>query len=109
MPKKKKSFLIDMDGVLVHGTNPIPGATDFINRLKEEKRKFLILTNNPLYTTRDLAHRLDLVGFTIPQENIFTSAIATAMVFPPGDGEKAAPAVPGDGRVERRSAQATGS
>lgn len=78
MPKKKKSFLIDMDGVLVHGTNPIPGATDFINRLKEEKRKFLILTNNPLYTTRDLAHRLDLVGFTIPQENIFTSAIATA-------------------------------
>lgn len=62
MAKVKKNYLIDMDGVLVHGTNMIPGADDFINRLIEEKRKFLILTNNPLYTTRDLAHRLQVTG-----------------------------------------------
>ena len=54
MKKEKKSYLIDMDGVLVHGSVPIPGAAEFIQKLIEEKRKFLILTNNPLYTTRDL-------------------------------------------------------
>lgn len=78
MAKVKKNYLIDMDGVLVHGTNMIPGADDFINRLIEEKRKFLILTNNPLYTTRDLAHRLQVTGLNIPEDRLFTSAIATA-------------------------------
>ena len=78
MAKVKKNYLIDMDGVLVHGTNMIPGADDFINRLIEEKRKFLILTNNPLYTTRDMAHRLQVTGLNIPEDRLFTSAIATA-------------------------------
>jgi NagD protein len=78
MAKLKKSYLIDMDGVLIHGSALIPGADDFINRLVEEKRKFLILTNNPLYTTRDLAHRLQLSGLSIPEESIYTSALATA-------------------------------
>lgn len=78
MTNVRKSFLIDMDGVLVHGSNPIPGAPEFIGRLKSDKRKFLILTNNPLYTTRDLAHRFQQNGLEIAQENIFTSAIATA-------------------------------
>jgi len=78
MAKIKKSFLIDMDGVLVHGSAMVPGADQFINRLVEEKRKYLILTNNPLYTTRDLAHRLQLSGLNIPEENIYTSAQATA-------------------------------
>jgi len=78
MSKEKKNYLIDMDGVLVHGKNMIPGADGFINRLIEEKRKFLILTNNPLYTTRDLAHRLQVTGLNIPEDRLYTSAIATA-------------------------------
>ena len=44
----------------------------------ERKIKFLILTNNPLYTQRDLEHRLKTIGLNVPAENIFTSAIATA-------------------------------
>lgn len=44
---ERKSFLIDMDGVLVHGKRMIPGADRFIRRLKEEDRKFLITTNKP--------------------------------------------------------------
>ena len=78
MAKTKKSFLIDMDGVLVHGSVIVPGADAFINRLIEDKRKFLILTNNSRYTTRDLAHRLQLTGLNIQEENIYTSALATA-------------------------------
>lgn len=74
----KKSFIIDMDGVLVHGSTLIKGADAFINLLIEEKRKFLILTNNPMYTTRDLSHKLQTIGLPITEEKIFTSAIATA-------------------------------
>ena len=75
---KCKNYICDMDGVLVHGNQAIPGAADFINRLRERKCKFLILTNNPIYTPGDLAHRLKITGLEIPEEKIFTSAMATA-------------------------------
>lgn len=73
------NYLIDMDGVLVHGKTPIPGAVEFIERLVEKKRKFLLLTNNSLYTPGDLAFRLKSIGLEISEEKIFTSAVATAM------------------------------
>lgn len=73
-----KSFLIDMDGVLVSGRTIIPGADKFIQRLVQANVGFLVLTNNPLYTQRDLAHRLQVTGLDVPAENIFTSAMATA-------------------------------
>ena len=75
---KKKNYLIDMDGVLVTGKTPLPGAVEFIDRLLACKVKFLILTNNPLYTQRDLEHRLNTIGLRVPAEQIYTSAIATA-------------------------------
>jgi len=78
MSNVKKSFLIDMDGVLVHGSKPIPGAKNFIQALLEDERKFLVVTNNALYTARDLAHLLQLAGLDIPEDNIYTSAVATA-------------------------------
>lgn len=74
-----KNYLIDMDGVLVSGRQPIPGAPEFIQRLRERKRKFLILTNNPMYTPGDLAHRLQSNGLDVNPERIFTSAMATAL------------------------------
>ena len=73
-----KSYLIDMDGVLVHGNRPVPGANEFIERLKERGCKFLILTNNPIYTPGDLCHRLQTIGLGVQKEQIFTSAMATA-------------------------------
>lgn len=73
------NYLIDMDGVLVHGNSPIPGAVEFVNRLISAGKKFLILTNNPIYHTSDLAHRLSTMGFEIPENRIFTSAVATAL------------------------------
>lgn len=73
-----KNYLIDMDGVLVHGNRLVPGAGEFIQRLKQRGRKFLVLTNNPMYTPGDLAHRLQSIGLDVPKEQIFTSALATA-------------------------------
>lgn len=73
-----KNFIIDMDGVLIQGKRIIPGADLFIDKLISQKRKFLLLTNNPVYTPRDLAHRLQETGIQIKEKQIFTSALATA-------------------------------
>src|SRR5882757_577665 len=73
-----KSWLLDMDGVLVREEDPIPGAAEFIKRLRELQRPFLILTNNSIYTRRDLAARLRLSGLEVPEDAIWTSALATA-------------------------------
>jgi NagD protein len=73
-----KSYLIDMDGVLVSGRTMIPGADGFLERLKARGAEYLVLTNNPLYTPGDLAHRLQTIGLAVPAEHIFTSAMATA-------------------------------
>jgi NagD protein len=73
-----QSWLMDMDGVLVHEENAIPGAQEFITRLRELDRPFLVLTNNSIYTTRDLAARLRASGLDVPEESIWTSALATA-------------------------------
>jgi NagD protein len=73
-----KSYLCDMDGVLVRGSQPIPGANDFIRRLQAAGAKFLVLTNNSLYTPRDLQVRLQRIGLDVPPGAIYTSALATA-------------------------------
>ena len=77
--KLKKNYLIDMDGVLISGTIIIPGAEQFIKRLEAHGAKYLVLTNNPMYTPKDLAHNLQRIGLDIPAELIFTSAMATAI------------------------------
>lgn len=74
----RKNYLIDMDGVLVSGRTLIPGADGFIQRLQERGIEFLVLTNNPIYTPGDLAHRLANIGLDVSAERIFTSALATA-------------------------------
>lgn len=75
---EKKNYLIDMDGVLVSGKKLIPGADTFIESLKNKDYKFLVLTNNSIYTPIDLAHRLQVIGLEVNAEQIFTSAMATA-------------------------------
>lgn len=75
---KPKNYLIDMDGVLVRGAQPIPGANDFLGRLQEAGAAFLVLTNNSLYTARDLHARLVRIGLNLPPDAIYTSAMATA-------------------------------
>ena len=76
--RKIECWLTDMDGVLVHEGRALPGAADVIKQWKEEGLRFLVLTNNSIYTPRDLAARLKATGLAIPEEAIWTSALATA-------------------------------
>ena len=73
-----ESWLMDMDGVLVREHAIVPGADRFIARLGARDLPFLVLTNNSMYTPRDLAARLLATGLEVPEERIWTSAMATA-------------------------------
>jgi NagD protein len=72
------SYVIDMDGVIYHGSRLIPGALDFVDRLRTGGRKFLFLTNNSQLTPRDLKHKLDQMGIPVDENAFHTSALATA-------------------------------
>jgi NagD protein len=76
--KPIECWMTDMDGVLVHEGTLIPGADAFITRLRETRRPFLVLTNNSIYTPRDLQFRLRSSGIDLPEAAIWTSALATA-------------------------------
>src|SRR5690625_1929747 len=77
-PKPVESWLTDMDGVLVQEDKIIPGAAEFIEKLRASGRRFLVLTNNTIFTPRDLRARLAASGIDLPEESIWTSALATA-------------------------------
>ena len=73
-----ESWLCDMDGVLIREGTMIPGADIFLERLRSSGRSFLIVTNNSAFTPRDLAARLESIGLEVPEEQLWTSALATA-------------------------------
>ena len=79
MPRAEiASWLMDMDGVLMHEERAIPGADRFLNALTAAGLRFLVITNNSIYTRRDLSARLRLSGLEVPEAAIWTSALATA-------------------------------
>ncbi len=67
-----------MDGVLVREEYALPGAAEFLQTLADKQRPFLVLTNNSIFTPRDLAARLARSGLIVPEASIWTSALATA-------------------------------
>ncbi|HXR44114.1 MAG TPA: HAD-IIA family hydrolase [Pseudolysinimonas sp.] len=71
-------WLTDMDGVLVHENTALPGAQELIRQWTASGTPFLVLTNNSIFTPRDLAARLRSSGLDVPEERIWTSALATA-------------------------------
>ena len=75
---EKKGFICDMDGVIYHGNKILPGVTEFIQWLHDEKKEYLFLTNNSGYTPRELHQKLARMGVDVPEEHFYTSALATA-------------------------------
>ena len=71
-------WLTDMDGVLVHENRPIPGAAEVLADWHDRGIPYLVLTNNPIFTPRDLSARLARSGLHVPEDRIWTSALATA-------------------------------
>ena len=74
----KKGFICDMDGVIYHGNQILPGVAQFIDWLHQEKKDFLFLTNNSGYTPRELQQKLARMGLDVSEDHFYTSALATA-------------------------------
>jgi NagD protein len=71
-------WLTDMDGVLVHENTPVPGAAQLLQQWRDQDKPYLVLTNNSIFTPRDLSARLAESGLKVPEDRIWTSALATA-------------------------------
>ena len=74
----KKGFICDMDGVIYHGNQVLPGTVKFIDWLKKENKSYLFLTNNSGCTPKELNQKLARMGLDVPEEHFYTSALATA-------------------------------
>lgn len=75
---EKKGFICDMDGVIYHGNQILPGVKEFIQWMQEENKEYLFLTNNSGYTRKELQQKLARMGLNVPEEHFYTSALATA-------------------------------
>ena len=76
--KNKTAFISDMDGVIYHGNNLLPGAADFVRLMEERGLRYLFLTNSSERTPRELAEKLSRLGVKVAPEHVYTSALATA-------------------------------
>jgi len=76
--RDKKGFLCDMDGVIYHGNNLLPGAVEFVNWLVREDKKFLFLTNSSERSPKELQQKLARLGLEVDESHFYTSALATA-------------------------------
>ncbi len=74
----KKGFICDMDGVIYHGNNILPGVKEFVEWLKAEDKKFLFLTNSSERSPKELRQKLLRMGLDVGEEHFYTSALATA-------------------------------
>ncbi len=74
----KKGFICDMDGVIYHGNQILPGVIEFIDWLQREKKEFLFLTNNSGSTPKELQQKLMRMGIDVSEDHFYTSALATA-------------------------------
>ena len=76
--RAKEGFICDMDGVIYHGNNLLPGVREFVNWLYEEKKSFLFLTNASERSPKELQQKLLRLGLEVDESHFYTSALATA-------------------------------
>ncbi|MCL1984043.1 MAG: HAD-IIA family hydrolase [Methanomassiliicoccaceae archaeon] len=70
-------FMIDMDGTVYKGGSAIPGAQDFIKRVKHRNIPFVFLTNNSSSDREHYFNKLIKMGFDVSIDDILTSTAAT--------------------------------
>jgi 4-nitrophenyl phosphatase len=74
-----RALIIDMDGVLWHGEQPLPGLTDFFQTLRDRQIRFILATNNASLTPEQYVLKLARMGVAITLDEVLTSAMATAL------------------------------
>ena len=76
--KKYKGYLIDLDGTMYKGTEPILEAVHFVQQLKEKGIPYLFVTNNSSRTPKQVAEKLCLFNIPATAEQVITTSMAAA-------------------------------
>ena len=77
--KNIRALIIDMDGVLWHGTQAMPGLVEFFKTLNDLDIRYILATNNASLTPEQYVTKLANMGVTVSQKQILTSGMATAL------------------------------
>lgn len=70
-------FIVDMDGVLWHGNNPIDGLVEFFTTLNELSIPYVLATNNSSLTQQQYVDKLAKMNVTMSADKVLTSSMAT--------------------------------
>lgn len=76
--RNKDGFICDMDGVLYHGNQLLPGVPEFLRWLVQEGKQYLFLTNSSRFSPRELQQKMARLGLEVSEDHFYTSALATA-------------------------------
>lgn len=76
--QRKKGFICDMDGVIYHGNNLLPGAKEFVQWVENNGKEYLFLTNSSERSPKELQQKLARLGLNVDKTHFYTSALATA-------------------------------
>lgn len=79
-----EAWVLDLDGVLWRGKQPISGSADAVAALRNAGHRVAFLTNNSFTTVVDLADKLRQMGVPADVDDICTSAQAAAGLLEPG-------------------------
>jgi 4-nitrophenyl phosphatase len=71
-------FLVDLDGVVLKGRTPIPGAAEAIAMLRGAGARLMFPTNNTTRSRGALAALLKTAGIHVPLEDLITAAYCAA-------------------------------
>lgn len=73
-----RALLIDLDGVIYRGEQPLLGANVLLSALDELGMEHVFVTNNSALTPEQVAAKLNQMSVTTTPDHVVTSAIATA-------------------------------
>jgi HAD superfamily hydrolase (TIGR01457 family) len=76
--KLVKGFVLDLDGVMYRGREPIPGAREFVAKLRQQKRKVFFLTNASFRSRSGTAEALRAMGVGCAEDEVMNAGYAAA-------------------------------
>lgn len=75
------TVLLDLDGTVYRGSQPVPGAAETVRALRERQTPVRFVTNNASKAPEDVAAHLRALGVTAEPSEVSTSAQAAAKVL----------------------------
>ncbi len=84
-PPRPGTWVLDLDGVVWRAGHPLEGAPQSVAALREAGNRVFFVTNNAAPTVEELLARLQRAGVPAREEEVLSSAMATAAMLQRGD------------------------